>query len=231
MFGFLNIDSPFYKTLSKITNYALLGLLWVISCVPIVTISAACAAVYGTHHKVIKNGNGYMWDTYWKQFRANFWQATLLGFIMLIFFGIFLIDVYFLLLMGALTQPFILVVFLVLVAICVMWMQYWLPYIVHIDDPIGKVLKNTFIMCIMHLPRSIWLLISILLSLAINISLPLSMILEYPPLAYSASITLILTPVLYSLLTHKTFVRVFSNYWDMSDGNDEFEEKERAREG
>lgn len=230
MFGFLNIDSPFYKTLSKITNYAFLGLLWVLSCIPIVTVSAACAAAYGTHHKVIKNGNGYLWGTYWQQFRANFVQSTLLGFIMLIFLGIFVMDLYFLLLMGALSKPFILVVFLVLVALCLMWMQYWLPYIVHIDDPIGKVLKNTFIMCILHLPRSVWLLISALLSLAINISLPLSVILEFPPLAYSASITLILTPVLYSLLTHRTFVRVFSNYWDMTDGNEEFLEKQLEKE-
>lgn len=220
MFGFLNIDSPFYKALTKITNYIILGVVWVISCVPIVTAGAACAAVYSAHHKVIQNGNGYIWSTYWQQFRANFKQSTLLWLIMLLIVGFFAADFYILFRMGAAQKPAFVTVLGILCVFCIMWMQYWLPYIVHIEDPIKTVLKNTLIMTVAHLPQSILLLIIFALCAAINVFLPLHLL----------TFTLILTPILYSLLSYGRFCKVFTNYWDMTDGNAEFEEKQLEAE-
>lgn len=216
MFGFLNVDSPFYKALAKITNYAVLGVLWVFSCIPIITVGAASAAVYAAHHKVIQNGNGYVWRTYWQQFRANFKQSTILWLIMMVFLAVFAADFYILFRMGAAQKPAILYVFLALSIICIMWMQYWLPYIVHIEDRIPTVLKNTLIMTVAHLPQSLLILVVFALCVVINMVVPW----------LALTVTLILAPIIYSLLTYNSFVRVFTHYWDMSDGNTEFEEKE-----
>lgn len=220
MFSFLNIDGKFYKTLSKITNYAILGILWVISCAGVITIGAACTAVYAAHHKVIQNQNGYIWSTYWQQFRINFKQSTLLWLIMLLLGGFFAADFYLLFMLGAAQQHFILILFGILAAVCLMWMQYWLPYIVHIEDPIKTVLKNTLIMTVAHLPQSILLLAIFGLCVIINF--------EVPPLAWT--VTLILTPIIYCLLSYGRFCQVFTNYWDMTDGNAEFEEKQLEAE-
>ncbi|MBQ8768507.1 MAG: YesL family protein [Oscillospiraceae bacterium] len=220
MFSFLNIDGPFYKTLAKISNYMILGVMWVISCAPIITIAPACAAVYAAHHKVIQNGNGYIWKTYWQQFRSNFKQSFLLGLIMLVILTIAGGDIYILYRMGAEQKPAFLTVILVISAICVMWMQYWLPYIVHIEDRIGTVLKNTLIMTFAHLPQSILILAVFALCVAINLFVP----------TLALTITLILSPIIYSLCTYKSFVRVFTNYWDMTDGNAELEEKQLEEE-
>ena len=219
MFSFLNIDGKFYKTLSKITNYAILGVLWVISCAGIITIGAACAAVYAAHHKVIQNGNDYIWDTYWQQFRTNFKQSTILWLIMVLLGGFFAADYYLLFMMSG-GQQGILIIFGILAAVCIMWMQYWLPYIVHIDDPIKAVLKNTLIMTVAHLPQSILLLAIFGLCAIINF--------EVPPLAWT--VTLIITPILYSYLSYGRFCKVFTNYWDMTDGNADFAEMQLERE-
>lgn len=215
MFGFLNIDGPFYKTLAKITNYAILGVLWLIACIPIITVGASCTALYAAHHKVVKNGNGYIWRTFWEQFRSNFKQATLLWLIMLLLGGFFAADFYLLFMMSG-GQQGILIIFGILAAVCVMWMQYWLPYIVHIDDPIKTVLKNTLIMTVAHLPQSILLLAIFALCVIINF--------EVPPLAWT--VTLIVTPIIYCLLSYGRFCKVFTNYWDMTDGNEAFLEKQ-----
>jgi len=220
MFGFLNIDGPFYKALTKISNYTILGVLWVISCAPIITAGAACTAVYAAHHKVIKNGNGYIWQTYWQQFRANFKQSTLLWLIMLLIGGFFVADFYILFRMGATRQTGFVTLLAVLGLLCVMWMQYWFPYIAHIEDRIGTVLKNTMIITFAHLPQSILLLLIFALSVAINTLLPMHFI----------TLTLILAPILYSLLSYGRFRKVFTNYWDMTDGNAEFEEKQLEAE-
>ena len=216
MFGFLNIDSPFYKGLTKVSNYLILGAMWLLGCLGVVTISASCAAAYAAHHKVIQNSNGYIWQTFWQQFRANFKQSFLLGLIMAVFCVIFGADLYILFWLSSDQKPAILVVFLILSGICIMWMQYWLPYIVHIEDRIGTVLKNTLIMTFAHLPQSILILIIFALCIAINLAVPV----------LALTITLFVTPVLYYLLTYKSFVRVFTNYWDMTDGNADFVEKQ-----
>ncbi len=218
MFSFLNIDSPFYKTLSKITNYLILGLVWVIACIPVFTIGPACTALYSTHHKVIKNSNGYVWATFWQQFRANFKQGFLLGLVMLVILLVFGFDFYFLFIMSdANNMNLLTIIFAVMAVLAVMWMQYWFPYISHIEDPIKTVLKNTLIMTFAHLPQSILILLVFALCLVINVYVP----------ALVLCITLIASPIIYCKFTYKSFVRVFSNYWDMSDGNDEFEEKQQ----
>ena len=221
MFSFLNIDSPFYKTLGKITNYLILGVVWLIACIPIVTIGPACTALYATHHKVIKNGNGYIWGSFWQQFRANFKQGFLLGLIMLVILVIFGIDFYILLIFqGANNMNLLTVIFAVIAALVIMWMQYWLPYISHIDDPIKTVLKNTMIMTFAHLPQSILLLLVFGICVVVNVYVP----------ALVLCITLIASPIFYCICTYKSFVRVFSNYWDMTDGNAEFEETQQEEE-
>lgn len=220
MFGFLNFDGPFYKTLTKITNYLILGVVWVIACFPIFTVGPACTALYATHHKVIKNGNGYVWSTFWQQFRSNFKQGFLLGLIALVILGILGTDIYIMLRMGAMQKPAILVLLLVLGVVCVTWLQYWFPYISHIEDPIKTVLKNTLIMTFAHLPQSILILIVFGLCVVLNVFVP----------ALVMSITLIASPIIYCIFSYKSFVRVFSNYWDMTDGNAEFEEKQQEEE-
>ena len=221
MFSFLNIDGPFYKTLSKITNYLILGFAWVIACLPIFTIGPACTALYSAHHKVIKNGNGYIWAAFWQQFRANFKQGFLLGLIMLVILAIFGADLYILLVLGNGNNMNILtVIFTVMAILGLMWMQYWFPYISHIEDPVKTVLKNTLIMTFAHLPQSFTILIVFALCVAINLLVP-DLVL---------CISLIATPILYCLCTYKSFCRVFSNYWDMSDGNAEFEETQQEED-
>ena len=47
---------------------------------------------------------------------------------------------------------------------------------------------------------------------------------EVPPLAWT--VTLIVTPIIYCLLSYGRFCKVFTNYWDMTDGNEAFLEKQ-----
>ena len=92
----------------------------------------------------------------------------------------------------------------------VTWMRYWFPYIAHVEDPIGRVLKNTLVMCIIHLPYSICLAVIYALCLAPFIILPLNISIS--------PVTLVLCPAVYTWLSYKPLTKVFINYWDMSDG-------------
>ena len=54
----------------------------------------------------------------------------------------------------------ILVMAAVLLAFCIMWSLYWFAYISHIQDSNKAVLKNTLIMCVLHLLSSLSLLVA-----------------------------------------------------------------------
>lgn len=217
MFGLLNVDSPFYRGLNKITNYLILAVIYFFSCVPIITIGAASTALYSTHHKVLQNDDGYVWRTFWKEFRSNFKQGTVLWLIMALFTAFLAVDCYYAYIFSKTNtlMHFLFVALVVISLLCVTWMRYWFPYISHIEDPIRRVLKNTLIMCVAHLPCSVGILLIYAVCAAAMILIPPN------------PFTMILLPILYIWTSYKLFCKVFVHYWDMSDGHTaEPEEKE-----
>lgn len=207
MFGFLNIDGPFFKLLTKITNYLILAVTYVVCCIPIITVGAASTAMYITHHKVIENGEGYVWQTYWQQFRSNFKQATVLWLIMLLLTAILAADIFFAYMLSNVNAAtrFVFILAIILCVLFITWMRYWFPYIAHVEDPIRRVLKNTLIMTIIHLPQSIC--IALIYALCV-----------VPLFFFLNPAIIVLAPAVYSWLSYKPLTKVFVHYWDMSDG-------------
>ena len=212
MFKNLNLDSPMFRFLTTLTHYLVLSLVYIVSCIPIITIGAASTACYITHHKVIENDEGYVWQTYWEQFRSNFKQATLLWLIMILLTAFLAADCY-LTYFYSLNNASFKIIFYVVAGMSIFfvtWTRYWFPYIAHVIDPIGKVLKNTLVMTIIHLPHSFCLASIYALCIAPFIVLPLNISIS--------PVTLVLCPAVYMWLSYKPLTKVFINYWDMSDG-------------
>lgn len=58
--------------MSKFFDMVLLNVIFVISCIPIVTIGAACTALYYTCVKVIRRDRSKLWKEYKQSFVDNF---------------------------------------------------------------------------------------------------------------------------------------------------------------
>ncbi len=77
-------DSKHMKILSKIVDGVILNILFLISCIPVLTIGPAFTAFYYASVKVIRRERGYMFKTYVKGFKDNIklsgiiWLLTLL---------------------------------------------------------------------------------------------------------------------------------------------------------
>ncbi|MBQ9065174.1 MAG: YesL family protein [Blautia sp.] len=77
-------NSPFgfggaYTTIiSKIFDVLMLGVLWLICSLPFLTIGASTTALYYAVVKSVKNDTGYASTMFFKSFRQNFRQATIL---------------------------------------------------------------------------------------------------------------------------------------------------------
>ena len=75
MKSIFHFDSPVMRFLGKIADLMILNILYLISCIPLVTIGAANAALYDVCARLSRD-DALIWRHYWKAFRSNFKKAT-----------------------------------------------------------------------------------------------------------------------------------------------------------
>lgn len=80
---FFSYDSPFGQLFIKIAYGCCLNVLWFICCIPIVTIGASTTALYYTSFKIAKDEGSYITTMFFRSFKQNFKQATIIWLIML----------------------------------------------------------------------------------------------------------------------------------------------------
>ena len=91
---FFSYESRFSQLLLKLCYACYLNLLWLVCSLPIFTMGAATTALYYTCLKVIRGEEGYVGAAFFRSFRENFKQATVLW-LMMLGAGLFLgFDVY-----------------------------------------------------------------------------------------------------------------------------------------
>ena len=78
MRSIFNLDSPIMSFLSRVGDLVWLNLLTLLCCIPVVTAGAAFTALHYVSIKMVRNEEGYLTRNYFKSFRQNFIQATLL---------------------------------------------------------------------------------------------------------------------------------------------------------
>ena len=80
---FLSYDSPFGQLLVKLCYACYLNLLWFVCCIPIVTIGASTTALYYTTLKIARDQDHDLGRMFFRSFRENFRQSTVLWLILL----------------------------------------------------------------------------------------------------------------------------------------------------
>lgn len=69
---FFNSENSFFTPFSKVADVMGLSILWLVSCIPVITIGPATAALYYTAVKGIRRGNGGIWSKFFQSFWGNF---------------------------------------------------------------------------------------------------------------------------------------------------------------
>ena len=63
------MDNVVTRALTKICDMICLNIVWLICCIPIVTIGASTAALYSVMLKMVKNEEGYIFRSFFKAFK------------------------------------------------------------------------------------------------------------------------------------------------------------------
>lgn len=93
MRDFFNTDNRLMKALSKLFDIGYLSIVFILFCIPVVTIGAALTALYYTTVKVIRRERGYVFQEFWRSFRLNFFSATKMWLIELVIIVVMLFNI------------------------------------------------------------------------------------------------------------------------------------------
>lgn len=158
--NFFNPESKVMIFLGRITDYLILTLLWVICSIPIFTIGASTTAMFYTSFKILDDEDSYVTRCFFKSFKENFKQSTLLWLLALVV-GIFLIvDILFYYNLDAGTMRFIgLVAFALLLVLYTITMLYLFPYVSRFYCSFKQSIKVSLLLGIRHLPTTIFLVV------------------------------------------------------------------------
>lgn len=154
-----NLDNPFMQFLFRVSDLIILNLIFMLSCIPIVTIGASISALHSVCLKIVRGQESYMWQGFWKAFRQNFKQGTVLWIISIVIFFVIHMDFT---ILNAGDHPlfgYVKVALGSVTAVLLSMFIYVFPIISHFKCTIRQAIKNSLFMTIGHLPFSILLVV------------------------------------------------------------------------
>lgn len=78
----INLDSPIIRALSTIFDVVVTTALFLVCCIPVISIGPALCALHTTMMEIAQNSNNGVFRRFFEAFRDNFKQGTLFGIIM-----------------------------------------------------------------------------------------------------------------------------------------------------
>ena len=158
MNSFFSYDGPFFNVLNRISDLVILNLLWFICSLPIVTIGASTTALFYVTMKIVNQEDAYVAKNFFKSFKENFLQSTIIWLIMLVA-GVVIVGDFFLLpnmfspdstIYTGLFSVFCLAAFVYL-----MILVYLFPLQAKLENKIRHTFKNALLLSFRHLPYTV----------------------------------------------------------------------------
>ncbi|WP_373889943.1 YesL family protein [Neobacillus cucumis] len=169
------IDGKFYSILLFISNFFLLNLLWLVMCLPIITIFPATSAMYGVMRQWIIHKDPSIFRPFFHYFKENFKQSILIEifWVMIVFF--LYVD-YTLAQKLTFAQNIILPILFVLGFLLILVTAFLFPTMVQYKFTTKNLLKNTLVLGICYFPISLGICLLTLLSALILYIFPFSIL-------------------------------------------------------
>lgn len=154
-----NPDSALMITLGQVTDCIFLSLFWLLGCVPVVTVGASCAALYDAVFRAFRRGDRHAWQRFLASFRRN-WKGGIGP--SFVFLGVFagaawlLIRIWNAAVAGTVSwMLFSGAAFLGLLVLGILSVLF--PVLSRFDNSFGGLLKNTLLLALANLPRTLGL--------------------------------------------------------------------------
>lgn len=160
--NFFSYDGPFFAVLNRVADIILLNLLWFFCSLPVVTIGASTTALMYVSMKIANGEDAYIVKKFFKSFKENFLQSTIIWLIMLVI-GIVLVgNIFYVLPQMNIPDSMYNILFS---ASCLsslvyaMIFVYLFPLQAKLENKIRHTFKNALLLSFRHLPSTIALIL------------------------------------------------------------------------
>lgn len=218
-----DLESPLMSFLNKLADLIFLNILAAVCCLPIITIGASMTALNYVVLKIVRNEEGYITKAFFKSFKQNFKQATIIW-LTLLLVACVLVGDYLIFTYSGITFPTWLKVTLVAIGIVVLFAtMHVFPVLSRFENTILNTYKNSLFMGILTLPKTVCMMVCWAIPVVISAFFP-----QILPVVFALGIS---GPTfLCALLYNGTFKRFEpeteeAEEWTVQEEGEEQEEK------
>lgn len=165
MSDFFSFNGKFFRVADKFGNLFWLNLLCILCCIPIVTIGASLTACYYVTLRMVRNEEQYIARDFFRSFRQNFWQSTLIGIALGIIYLVLFLGMRLLAVSdGAGNRLIPLAGFLGVIngaalILTAMEAAYVFPLLAKFDNSVLNMMRNAIQIGFQHLPETVLILV------------------------------------------------------------------------
>lgn len=197
----LSYNSPFFEFMNTLAAFIGLNLLFLLTCLPIVTIGPALTALYTVTMQEARQEHGYFFSTYIKAFKSSFKRSCPAFLLFLLAAAVLLFNVSFWGAMGTVFANVVLLLFAFVIVVTAISFLYAFPLFARFDGSMMQILKSAFPMAMANRKYTLFLIgiqaAAVIACLLIPQAKIFMLLLGFSFLAYCNSFL---------------FVRVFKNY-------------------
>lgn len=211
------LDSPFMNFLNKLCDIMILNLLVLVCSIPVFTAGAAITAGYYIAYKMVRNEEGYITKGFFKAFKENFKQSTIIWLIMILV-GLLLYGDFKIIMNESMEIGNWLKIAVVTVSVVVgLGAVFIFPVQARFDNTVKNTIKNGFLMALSHLPSAFVCLISLAVPFVLLYFLP-----QLGPavVLLAAGLLIYLKSILY--------LKIFKKYEERVESSEETEQVDEA---
>lgn len=209
MGNLFNLDNGFFSFMGKVWDMVLLSIMWVICCIPIITIGPATTAMYYAIVKVIRRERGYVTKEFFHSFKDNLKLGLLSALIFLVMAYILYIDFTFAIGQrnaGSKYGDLMVAGFIAITTMVVFVLVFIYPILSRFTVSLKGLFKTSFIIAMKHFPTT-FLLVVIVAAFGLGVYI------IYP--------LIFIAPALCCLVCSFLIERVFKKYMPKPEGTPE----------
>lgn len=152
-------NSPVMAFLNKMTDLILLNVIWLIACIPVVTIGAATTAMYYVCIVSIRQGDGYVVKRFLTSFKKNLKQATIIWMFILILGIIMGLDLLFWYRLGTRFGKIMFCISAIVEFALIIISLYVFPVLAKLEGKISNTIKNAAAFAVGYFPYTLVLML------------------------------------------------------------------------
>ena len=169
MSSFFSMDSPIMRFLSRVCDLIILNLLTIVCCIPIFTAGASITALFSVTLKMVKGEESYIVRGFFKGFKENFKQSTIMWLILLALGIIWTIDFRLLGYFPGMIQFVLKVIFTLIGFILLSTLIYVFPLTARYVNTVKATFKNALILTVAKLPYTLLMVVIVVAAVILSL--------------------------------------------------------------